>query len=78
VDLSHIHAIFRKLECLPQPTRRADALVKAVALMGFGTPDDIERGKEGCFDFHLTKPGGLSRTPRRAWSDRCVARKVPY
>src|SRR5882762_5221724 len=30
--------------------------VKAVALTGFGTPDDIERGKEAGFDFHLTKP----------------------
>jgi DNA-binding response OmpR family regulator len=30
--------------------------VKAVALTGFGEPDDIERGKEAGFDFHLTKP----------------------
>jgi CheY-like chemotaxis protein len=30
--------------------------VKAVALTGFGTPHDIERGKEAGFDFHLTKP----------------------
>jgi DNA-binding response OmpR family regulator len=30
--------------------------VKAVALTGFGTPDDVERGKEAGFDFHLTKP----------------------
>ena len=30
--------------------------VKAVALTGFGAPDDIERGKEAGFDFHLTKP----------------------
>ena len=30
--------------------------VKAVAITGFGTPDDIERGKEAGFDFHLTKP----------------------
>ena len=29
---------------------------KAVALTGFGAPDDIERGKEAGFDFHLTKP----------------------
>jgi len=29
--------------------------VKAVALTGFGAPDDIERGKEAGFDFHLTK-----------------------
>ena len=29
---------------------------KAVALSGFGAPDDIERGKEAGFDFHLTKP----------------------
>jgi DNA-binding response OmpR family regulator len=30
--------------------------VKAVALTGFGASDDIERGKEAGFDFHLTKP----------------------
>lgn len=30
--------------------------VKAVALTGFGAPEDIERGKEAGFDFHLTKP----------------------
>jgi len=31
-------------------------LVKAVALTGFGATEDIERGKEAGFDFHLTKP----------------------
>src|SRR6266699_382785 len=30
--------------------------VKAVALTGFGTNDDVERAKEAGFDFHLTKP----------------------
>lgn len=30
--------------------------VKAVALTGFGASEDIERGKEAGFDFHLTKP----------------------
>ncbi len=30
--------------------------VKAVALTGFGTSEDVERGKEAGFDFHLTKP----------------------
>jgi CheY-like chemotaxis protein len=30
--------------------------VKAVALTGFGETEDIERGKEAGFDFHLTKP----------------------
>ena len=30
--------------------------VTAVALTGFGAPDDIARGKEAGFDFHLTKP----------------------
>lgn len=30
--------------------------VKAVAITGFGTTQDIERGKEAGFDFHLTKP----------------------
>ena len=30
--------------------------VKAVALSGFGGSEDIERGKEAGFDFHLTKP----------------------
>jgi CheY-like chemotaxis protein len=30
--------------------------VKAVALTAFGAIEDIERGKEAGFDFHLTKP----------------------
>jgi len=30
--------------------------VKAVALTGFGATEDIERGKDAGFDFHLTKP----------------------
>jgi CheY-like chemotaxis protein len=30
--------------------------VKAVALTGFGATEDIQRGKEAGFDFHLTKP----------------------
>jgi len=30
--------------------------VKAVALTGFGSTEDIERGKQAGFDFHLTKP----------------------
>ena len=30
--------------------------VKAVALTGFSANEDIQRGKEAGFDFHLTKP----------------------
>jgi CheY-like chemotaxis protein len=30
--------------------------VKAVALTGFSTSEDIERGKQAGFDFHLSKP----------------------
>ena len=30
--------------------------VKAVALTGFGATEDVERGKDAGFDFHLTKP----------------------
>lgn len=30
--------------------------VKAVALSGFAGPDDIERGREAGFDYHLAKP----------------------
>ena len=30
--------------------------VKAVALSGFSASEDIERGKEAGFDFHLAKP----------------------
>ena len=30
--------------------------VKGVALTGLGTDEDIRRGKEAGFDFHLTKP----------------------
>jgi len=35
--------------------KRKQAL-KAVALTGFGTDEDIRRGKEAGFDFHLVKP----------------------
>ena len=30
--------------------------VKGVALTGFGSSEDIQRGKEAGFDYHLTKP----------------------
>ena len=30
--------------------------VMGVALTGFGSDEDIRRGKEAGFDFHLTKP----------------------
>ena len=30
--------------------------IKAVALTGFASNEDIERGREAGFDFHLTKP----------------------
>jgi len=30
--------------------------IKAVALTGFGTDEDVRRGKEAGFDFHLVKP----------------------
>ena len=30
--------------------------IKGVAITGFGTREDIERGKKAGFDFHLTKP----------------------
>jgi CheY-like chemotaxis protein len=30
--------------------------VKGVAITGFGTDEDIRRGKEAGFDFHLVKP----------------------
>jgi CheY-like chemotaxis protein len=30
--------------------------IKAVAITGFGTEDDIRRTKEAGFDFHLVKP----------------------
>jgi CheY-like chemotaxis protein len=33
--------------------------LKAVALTGFGTEDDIRRSKEAGFDFHLVKPVDL-------------------
>jgi len=35
---------------------RAKGQVKAIALTGFGTEDDIRRSKEAGFDFHLVKP----------------------
>jgi CheY-like chemotaxis protein len=30
--------------------------IKAVAITGFGTDEDVRRGKEAGFDFHLVKP----------------------
>jgi two-component system CheB/CheR fusion protein len=36
-------------------TRRT-RLIKAVALTGFGTEEDLRRSKEAGFDFHLVKP----------------------
>jgi CheY-like chemotaxis protein len=30
--------------------------IKAVALTGFSATEDVERGREAGFDFHLTKP----------------------
>ena len=35
---------------------RAKGQVKAIALTGFGTEDDVRRSKEAGFDFHLVKP----------------------
>ena len=35
---------------------RAKRPVKAIALTGFGTEDDLRRSKEAGFDFHLVKP----------------------
>jgi PAS domain S-box-containing protein len=41
-------------EVIAQAKRKQS--VKGVALTGFGTDEDIRRGKEAGFDFHLTKP----------------------
>jgi PAS domain S-box-containing protein len=41
-------------EVISQAKRKQD--LKGVALTGFGTDEDIRRGKEAGFDFHLTKP----------------------
>jgi PAS domain S-box-containing protein len=35
---------------------RAKGNIKAIALTGFGTEQDVERSKEAGFDFHLVKP----------------------
>ena len=35
---------------------RARRPIKAIALTGFGTEDDVRRSKEAGFDFHLVKP----------------------
>ena len=35
---------------------RAKRPIKAIALTGFGTEDDLRRSKEAGFDFHLVKP----------------------
>jgi CheY-like chemotaxis protein len=35
---------------------RASGGIKAIALTGFGTEQDVQRSKEAGFDFHLVKP----------------------
>ena len=35
---------------------RANGHIKAIALTGFGTEEDVRRSKEAGFDFHLVKP----------------------
>jgi PAS domain S-box-containing protein len=35
---------------------RANGKIKAIALTGFGTDQDVQRSKEAGFDFHLVKP----------------------
>jgi CheY-like chemotaxis protein len=35
---------------------RANGKIKAIALTGFGTEQDVQRSKEAGFDFHLVKP----------------------
>mgnify|MGYP003694053235 CR=1 FL=1 len=35
---------------------RANGDIKAIALTGFGTEQDVQRSKEAGFDFHLVKP----------------------
>jgi CheY-like chemotaxis protein len=35
---------------------RATGHIKAIALTGFGTEQDVQRSKEAGFDFHLVKP----------------------
>jgi len=41
-------------EVISQAKRKQS--IKAVALPGFGTEEDIRRSKEAGFDFHLVKP----------------------
>ena len=36
--------------------RGQNGRIKAVALTGFGTEQDVQRSKEAGFDFHLVKP----------------------
>jgi PAS domain S-box-containing protein len=38
---------------------RGTGHIKAIALTGFGTEDDVRRSKEAGFDFHLVKPVNL-------------------
>jgi hypothetical protein len=35
---------------------QANGGIKAIALTGFGTEQDVQRSKEAGFDFHLVKP----------------------
>jgi PAS domain S-box-containing protein len=43
---------------------RAKRPIKAIALTGFGTEDDIRRSKEAGFDFHLVKPVNFQELQR--------------
>ncbi|MEY2439800.1 MAG: Response regulator receiver domain, partial [Verrucomicrobiota bacterium] len=36
--------------------RQTQPSIKAVALTGFATPEDVQFSREAGFDFHLTKP----------------------
>jgi PAS domain S-box-containing protein len=43
---------------------RAKRPIKAIALTGFGTEDDVRRSKEAGFDFHLVKPVNFQELQR--------------
>src|SRR5205807_2125995 len=62
MGLNHLDVVLRDIG-LPDGSgyevaaqARAKGHIKAIALTGFGTEDDIRRSKEAGFDFHLVKP----------------------
>ena len=49
--------------------------IKAIALTGFGTEQDVQRSKEAGFDFHLVKPINFQELQTVLDQSNCIASK---